>query len=142
MREAEVVFDKCFRQGLRRHYNSPRSEDELYECHNLMPTGKGLTVHEALTDLNSSGVTWGGLGKWSAAGATRDITIQVSDYIDASELQTVSVFLDTVLKGTTDADGELDIDDVAVGGHALKLTKAGYLDSDADELLNDYIVVS
>jgi len=106
-----------------------------------MPTETGLEVHKAVNDLNTS-YSWGGLGKWTVAGATRDITIHVADYIDATELETVSVYIDSVLKGTTDANGELDIDDVAVGGHALKLTKTGYLDSDADTLLNDYIVVT
>ena len=142
MKEFEVKFSKGLRQGLRKHFAHVREEEGLYECHNLAPTEQGPEPHEAITDLNSAGVTWGGLGKWSVAGATRDITIRVSDYIDATELQTVSVYLDTVLQGTTDASGELDIDAVAVGGHALKLTKIGYLDSDADDLLNDYIVVS
>ena len=62
--------------------------------------------------------------------------------VDDTELQTVAVYLDDVRKGNTDADGELDIANVSVGGHTLKLTKAGYDDSDADDLYNDYIVVT
>ena len=95
-----------------------------------------------MTDLNATGVTWGGLGQWSAATTTRSITIRVTDYIDGTELQTVSVYIDNVLKGTTDANGELDVSDVETGGHTLKLTKTGYQDSDADVLLNDYIMVT
>jgi len=142
MREFEFTFDEGLKHGLRRFSNSPRGEQALVECHNLAPADQGLELHEAVTDLNATGVTWGGLGQFSAAAATRDITIHIADYIDASELQTVSVYIDDVLKGTTDANGELDVDDVAVGGHALKLTKTGYLDSDADVLLNDYIMVT
>lgn len=142
MKEFEFTFDKGLRLGLRTHYSNPRNEQALVECHNLMPTEKGIEGHKAITDLNATGVSWGGLGKWTAAAATRDITIHVSDYIDDSELQTVSVYIDDELQGTTDANGELDIDGVAVGGHTLKLTKTGYLDSDADTLLNDYIVVT
>jgi len=141
MKEFEFTFDKGLRSGLRKHFSNPRNEQALVECHNLMPIETGLEIHEAVNDLNVS-YAWGGLGKWTVAGATRDITIHVADYIDASELQTVSVYIDDVLKGTTDASGELDVDDVAVGGHTLKLTKTGYLDSDADTLLNDYIVVT
>ena len=142
MREFEFTFDEGLKHGLRRFANNPRNAQSLVECHNLAPNDQGLELHEAVTDLNATGVTWGGLGQWSAASDTRDITIHVSDYIDASELQTVSVYIDDVLKGTTDANGELDVDDVEVGGHILKLTKTGYLDSDADTLLNDYIMVT
>jgi len=106
-----------------------------------MPTEGGLVAHKPVNDLNTS-YSWGGLGKWTVAGATRDITIHVADYIDAGELEDVTVWIDDVNKGTTDSSGELDVDDVAVGGHTLKLTKTGYLDSDADTLLNDYIVVT
>ena len=142
MKEFEFTFQKGLTSGLRKHFTNPRNEQALAECHNWRPTEAGLVAHEAVVSLNAGGITWGGLGKWTVAGATRDITIHVADYIDATELQTVSVYIDDVLKGTTDANGELDVDDVAVGGHTLKLTKTGYLDSDADELLNDYIVVT
>jgi len=142
MKEYEFTFQKGLTGGLRKHHSNPRNNEALVECHNLRPTEIGLEAHEAVVDLNASGITWGGLGKWSTAGATRDITIKITDYIDTTELETVTVWIDSVNKGATDANGELDIDDVAVGGHALKLTKTGYLDSDADTLLNDYIVVS
>ncbi len=142
MKEFEFTFQKGLASGLRKHRSNPRDNEALVECHNFRPTESGLQVHESVVDLNADDVAWGGLGKWSAAGATRDITIRITDYIDATELQNVSVYIDDVLKGTTDANGELDVDDVAVGGHSLKLTKTGYLDSDSDTLLNDYIVVS
>jgi len=142
MKEFEFTFDEGLNKGLRRFSNNPRNSQSLVECHNLAPSEQGLALHEAVTNLNATGVSWGGLGKWTDASDTRDITIHISDYIDTTELEDVSVYIDDVLKGTTDASGELDIDDVAVGGHTLKLTKTGYLDSDADTLLNDYIMVT
>jgi len=51
------------------------------------------------------------------------------------------VFIDTVNKGTTDADGLITITDVTVGSHAIKMTKTGYEDSDTDTLINDFIMV-
>lgn len=142
MKEFELTFDEGLRHGLRRFSTNPRNEQGLVECHNIAPTEASPGLHEAVTDLNASGITWGGLGQWSAAGGTRDITVYITDYVDSSELENVSVYIDDVLKGTTDANGELDVDDVEVGGHTLKLTKTGYLDSDADTLLNDYIMVT
>ena len=142
MKEFQFTFKEGLLRGLRRFVSGPREEQGLVECHNFAPGDKGLGLHEAVTSLNASGVTWGGLGKWTAASATRNITICVKDYVDASELQTVSVYVDDVLKGTTDASGELDITGIATGGHTLKLTKTGYLDSDADTILNEYFVVT
>lgn len=142
MREYEYTFRDGLLRGLKRFKSEPRYKQSLVECHNLAPSEEGLKLHEAVTDLNATGVSWGGLGKWSEATATRNITIRITDYVDASELENVSVYIDDVLKGTTDANGELDVSGVATGGHTLKLTKTGYLDSDADTLLNDYIMVT
>lgn len=136
--ESSTVF---LNKGLKNFVGS-RNSGELVDCHNVMPSEDGLKVCEILTDLNASGVSWGGIGKLTDAGATRNITICVSDFLDDSDLGTVSVYLDSVLKGTTDAQGEIDILDVSIGGHTLKLTKAGYISSDADDLYNDYIVVA
>ena len=141
MRQGIEVIDKALREGLRRFSNNPRNMPGLVECFNLAPAEQGLEVHETITDLGATGVTWVGEGQYTASAITRTITIRVTDYVSDAELQTVAVFLDTVSKGNTDANGELDIADVSVGGHELKLTKAGYLDSDADTLFNDYIMV-
>lgn len=131
-----------FSKGLRRFYIR-RNSDELDECHNFAPMENGLELHDALVSLNSTGTAWGGRGKLSAATATRDITIIVSDFVDGADVASASVYLDDVLQGTTGAGGEIDIADVDVGGHTLKITKAGYLDSDADDIIyNDYIVVT
>jgi hypothetical protein len=115
----------------------------MFELHNLAPAEQGLEVHEEILSMAGAGPddSWPGYGTYTPAAQTRDITIRVTDYVSDAELQTVTVYIDSVSKGTTDVNGELDISSVAVGGHELKLTKAGYLDSDADTLFNDYIMV-
>jgi hypothetical protein len=141
MRQAESTIYEALVRGLRRFSNNPRGEPGLVECHNLAPAELGLEVHEEITNLGEPGVSWGGEGSYTPTAVTRTITIRVTDYVDGAELQTVTVFLDSVNKGTTDVNGELDIAGVSVGGHDLKLTKTGYIDSDADDLFNDYIFV-
>ena len=141
MRQATDTFDKALRSGLRRFSNNPRNMPGLIECHNLAPAEQGLEAHEEITDLGGSGISWGGEGVYSAGAITRTITIRVTDYVSDTELETVAVYIDSVSKGNTDVNGELDIANVTVGGHDLKLTKVGYLDSDADDLFNDYIMV-
>lgn len=140
MKEFSTTF-KSLNKGLRPFENMPINNDYLVECYNLEPGKVGLSIHEALTSLNADGVSWDGEGQKAAASTTRTITIYVKDYVDETDLATVSVYLDGVLKGTTDANGELDITGIAVGGHVLKLTKTAYSDSDVDDLYNDYIMV-
>ena len=130
-----------FKKGLRPFSSNPRNSDFAVELYNLAPAELGLEGHEQIQDLTVAGVEWNGQGQYTPTAITRTITIRVTDYVDSSELETVSVYLDTVLKGTTDANGEISIASVTVGGHELKLTKTGYTDSDADTLYNDYIFV-
>jgi hypothetical protein len=130
-----------FKKGLRPHTNNPRNSDYAVELFNLAPAEMGLVAHEEIQDITVTNVSWNGQGQYTPAAITRTITIRVTDYTDITELSGVSVFLDATLKGTTDVSGELSITDVAVGGHVLKLTKSGYLDSDTDNLFNDYIFV-
>ena len=141
MKEFETTF-RGLSVGLRAFKNIGRNDHSLVECYNLEPRGKeeGPVIHEALTSLNAT-ATWEGEGQKSASALTRTITIYVRDYIAETDLATVAVYLDGVSKGNTDANGELDIAAVAVGGHKLKLTKTGYVDSDADDLYNDFIMV-
>jgi hypothetical protein len=105
----------------------------------LAPAEDGIEPHETVTSLGATGVAWGGEGQYSATSIIRDITIRVTDYVDDDELLGVTVWLDGVNQGTTDVNGEIDIHGVTVGGHELKLTKTGYIDSDLDTLFNDYI---
>jgi len=141
MRQGEVDLSPVLKRGLRRFEVSPRGSLWLLECHNLAPAEEGIEPHETVISLGASGIAWGGEGAYSSASIVRDITIRITDYVDDSELETVTVYLDGVSQGTTDANGEIDISTVTVGGHELKLTKTGYQDSDADTIFNDYIMV-
>lgn len=140
MKEFNFRLKDTLFAGLRRFANNPRENEALIECHNLAPAENGLELHEYVTSMNES-ASFGGLGSEAASETTRTITINVADFISDADLQTVSVYIDTVLKGTTDVDGLITIADVTVGNHAIKMTKAGYIDSDADTLLNDFIMV-
>ena len=140
MREFSVVF-KAFNKGLRAFKNMPMGEQSLVECFNMAPSEMGLEIHETLMSLNADGVSWGGEGVKAAPTTTRTITINIRDYVSEDLVETAAIYLDTVLKGTTDVLGNITIEDVAVGGHYLKITKVGYIDSDQDVLYNDYIMV-
>ena len=141
MKQGELDLTKILKRGLRRFAVSPRNSMWLLECHNWAPAEDGVEPHETVVSLGASGVAWGGEGQYVQESIVRDITIRVTDYVDDDEVVTVAVYLDTILQGTTDSNGEIDISTVTVGGHELKLTKAGYIDSDADTLFNDYIMV-
>lgn len=72
----------------------------------------------------------------------KSITVTVEDYATDADIEDVSVWLDSIYKGLTNASGELNIDDVPVGDHTIKMTKTGYVDSDQDDLSNDTFTVS
>lgn len=141
MKQGEVDLSRALKRGLRRFPVSPKNSEWLLECHNWAPAEDGIETHEQLVSLGADDIEWSGQGVYSATAITRTITIRVTDYVSDVELETVTVYIDNVDKGTTDANGELNVSNVSVGGHKLKLTKAGYLDSDDDDLFNDYIMV-
>ena len=142
MRAFQYVFQEGLMKGLRRFSDNPRNKQDLVECHNAMPSESGLKPHDVVTSLNANSISWGGEGKLAAYSPTRTITINITDYVSDADVATAAVFVDGVSKGNTDANGEIDIADIAIGTHTLKVTKSGYVDSDADELLNDYLVVT
>jgi len=141
VKQGEKDLTKVLKRGLRRFAVSPRGTDWLIECHNWAPAEDGIEEHETLISLGASGVSWGGEGKYVAEDFIRDITIRVTDYVDDDEIVTVAVFLDDVSRGNTDSNGEIILNNVTVGGHELKMTKTGYIDSDTDDLFNDHIMV-
>ncbi len=142
MREFEVTLADPLFAGLRSSDRRERNTVQLIECYNVVPSGKGIDFHEAITSLNADGIAWGTSYPTAAEVETTTITVSVKDYVTSEDLEGVSVYLDGVLKGTTDANGDLEIADVTVGIHAVTLTKALYVDSDEDDLVNDYIVVT
>lgn len=140
MKEFNFKLKDTLFAGLRKFSNNPREDEALIECHNLAPAEGGLELHEYVTSMNEA-ASFGGLGSESPSATTRTITINVSDFVDLADLQTVTVYIDSVDKGTTDANGLITIADVTVGSHAIKMTKTGYSDSDVDTLINDFIMV-
>jgi len=142
MKAFQFRFEEGLMKGLRRHSSNARNRHSLYECHNAMPEEDGLNPHEVITSLDADDISWGGEGKLSAYSPTRTITLNILDYVDDADVVGASVYVDGTLEGTTDANGEISITDIAIGTHTIKLTKTGYVDSDEDELLNDYLVVT
>jgi len=142
MKAFQFVFGEGLTKGLRRFSSNPRNNQNLVECHNAMPNEDGLVPHVVITSLDADDISWGGEGKLTAYSPTRTITINITDYVSEADVAGASVYLDGTLQGTTDANGEIDLSDVAIGTHTLKVTKTGYVDSDEDELLNDYLVVT
>lgn len=142
MKEFPFTFKEGFTRGLRRFDTNPINSQSLTELHNMAPDVGGLTPHQLVISLNATGVAWGGVGAKASAVILRDITISIKAYVDDSDIANASVYIDDVYVGVTDADGEINVSDVTVGGHALKVTATGYVDSDDDDLLNDYFVVA
>lgn len=62
MKEFEFTLDKVLKKGLRPFGPSREGDEGLAECHNIAPAERGPGLHEAVTDLNASGVSWGGMG--------------------------------------------------------------------------------
>ncbi len=82
-----------------------------------------------------------GTGSESIPITTRTITLNINDYISLEDLQTVAVYIDSIYKGLTDVNGDITITSITVGGHTIKMTKTGYINSDLDDLYNDFIMV-
>jgi len=141
MKEYSFIFDEGLTKGLRRFSANPTNEQTLIELFNLAPSPLGLEAHETLTNLNADDIEWGGLGAKAEVTDTRDITISIRDYVDDDiNIEGAEVYIDDSLIGTTDENGEIDAI-VTVGGHSIRVVAAGYVDSDQDDLLNDYFVV-
>lgn len=70
-----------------------------------------------------------------------DITIIVKEYTSDVEVSGATVYVDGDNKGTTDAEGKINLQDVTIGPHTIKVTKAGYLDTDEDDLDNDSFTI-
>ena len=139
---APHVIVEGLRKGIRRFQRMPRNSQALQECHNVMPDDAGPKLHETVLSLTDDTSGWPGLGVREDSERLRDIVIHVHEFVSDVELSGVSVYLDDVLKGTTDANGELAISSVETGGHSIKLTKTNYVDSDEDEIANDFIMVT
>jgi len=137
MKAFQFVFQEGLGKGLRRFDYNARNNQSLVECHNAMPDESGLVPHERVVSLNDGGT---GEGKLAPYSPTRDIII--TDYVTTDDVENASVYLDGVLQGLTDANGEIEVADVAIGTHSLRITAVGYIHSEDDDLSNDYLVVT
>jgi hypothetical protein len=75
MKSFKVTFDKGLLKGLRQFETNPLNQESLVVCFNLAPSDKGLEGHEVMTDLNSTGDTWGGEGKFALDYIDEDVII-------------------------------------------------------------------
>jgi hypothetical protein len=141
MREFEVSLTEEIKKGLIPFSNRSRNLEGLSVCHNIEPFDEGMRTHEAVISLNAN-QDWGAEEALAAVVTTRTITIAIKDWVSEDDVVGAMVYIDGVLAGTADENGELTIVDIELGGHSIKITAAGYLDSDTDYLLNDYFVVT
>ena len=72
---------------------------------------------------------------------TKNILIVIKDFTSEITLEGVDVYVDGAFAGTTTTSGSLFLQKIAVGNHTIKITKQGYLSSDADVLANESFVV-
>ena len=76
----------------------------------------------------------------------RDVTLVYTDYVSSIPVVGAAVIFDngqpTVKNGVTDVNGKVTFLTVATGTHYIKATKSGYLDTDADDIDNDSILVT
>ena len=142
MKEYEVTLQEGLGKGLRPDSFQERGGERLTECFNVVPRGNGVELYTAATDLNANDIAWGTSYPTAAEVETATIIISVKDYTTSADVAGVTVFIDGVSKGTTDANGDLEIADVTTGIHKVVMTKALYLDSDTDDLVNDFVVVT
>jgi len=74
---------------------------------------------------------------------TTSVTLLYKDFVTGAVLEGVSVSVDGVRKGTTNAKGEITIYDIRTNRtHTLKASKEGYLTTDSDSLANDSFVIN
>jgi hypothetical protein len=81
-------------------------------------------------------------GGGSSSALKQDITINIKDYVTSVNVSSATVYIDGVYAGGTDASGLLDVPNISVGDHTIRITASGYQDSDLDDLANDTFTVS
>lgn len=141
MREYEHRLAAEFKKGLKPFANRSRNAEGLSVCLNQMPYEEGIKPHETVVSLNDATKDWGADIPLPGNVQTRDITIHIADLVSDGDIEGAMVYLDGELAGTSDAEGNVDIAAVALGGHNIKITAAGHIDSDLDYIYNDFIMV-
>ena len=72
----------------------------------------------------------------------RNITLKVIDHSTETAVAGAVVSIDGTVAGSTDANGELQVDGISTGDHAISISADGYLSTDEDELSNESISVA
>ena len=142
MREFESSFPaEGFNKGLRNSSSNPQNDPALVECFNVGPGKFGPELHKPVISFEST-QSWGGRGLEQLPALTRSITIVVRDYVSEADVEGAEVYIDGVSVGAADVNGEVNIPSIEIGGHSIRIVKTGYFDTTADDLLNDYFVVT
>jgi hypothetical protein len=71
----------------------------------------------------------------------RNIALRVVARDGGASLDEASVYIDGLYMGITDENGILNIDGIMTGTHDLRVTRAGFVDTDQDDLWNDKLEV-
>ena len=71
-----------------------------------------------------------------------DITVIYKDFVTGAPIGEARVWVDDKYIGQTNADGEIDIEQVSAGKkHLIKASRPGYLNTDSDSLTNDSFII-
>ena len=71
----------------------------------------------------------------------RSVVINIKNYCTDAVVEGAKVYVDGALRGTAGADGLVSVGSLAAGSHQLRVTAAGYIDSDQDDLVNEQFTV-
>lgn len=125
-----VSYDRAD-EGKRWNFVLPNKSGTLY-----------FFVKDQSDVVSTFAVTIGG----EAGVAYRDVTLVYTDIVSEIAIEGATVIIDEGLStqqtGTTDVDGKVTFLTVKTGVHQIKATKSGHLDTDADDLDNDEIIVT
>ncbi len=142
MREYPMTLDNELLKGLTNNLFQQRGTAGLIECLNIDKEQNALAYFERATSFNDASKDWGSVTSSREFTDTRDVTINVKDFSSLQNVEGAMVYIDGVLKGTVDANGDITVIGLEVGGHSIRVEAAGYIGSAKDPLLNDVIVVS
>jgi len=75
--------------------------------------------------------------------ATTTIVLHYKDFVTGYSLGDVSVYIDGISRGRTNANGKLTVHGITVNTvHTLRASKKGYLNTDSDSLENDQFIIN
>jgi len=142
---SKTVTVQAFVDNFDRYYVKAKityyADYDLYST--VLMGGLDISSENVIANFTECGIKSLSVTIDEAAGVgIRDITINITDYATEVDLEGATVYVDGSSKGTTDSDGNVDVNNVSVGDHTLRITKSGYLNSDLDDLANDTFTVT